>query len=706
MEATERNTIDRPHDPIVFRGNVLPRWLGQHIGRILGYVYMDSLGQWRQIPLQIDEVAPDGNYFSEMDSILDDNDEVAFLSRDLGDKALAHHWIDNLDSRQFVRYQITITDPLDPSKRGWLYLYFSPTLMDTNTIDYVWARQGASGDTIFSTNYHLAYDSQGQLTYLLIPQEAGGTGVDLFDRLKIRLSGAVKIGFITVPYKVDENNIQLVTSRIKDGVVRIIRQAEIQIQILIFSGSGVATSQFFEAYAIGGSGSVDLKSEYGATLIRQSQDLSADAVGMSFHNPYNENIPIDGSPDPVDATLPTSGIFWGMVTGDQGTILTIWDVPDAGNPQLLYYWDNQAGGTADGTDETGDGASYGDMGLLFRNPRPGRYSFAYSNYFLPGNQPRSIGETYASYFEHPLQIAVKPDVCLDQFRIAELSERGLLFSWNETPATHYTVYRDTLPYFTPGPENRLATNVTDQEPDSAGTQWWDELSTVGNPAVQSFYTITATVEGLETNPTRQLGEWDFTLASPPDRTHHNPVALIFDTRYAPRRIQKASDLAALIPGCDLVSRWDATRQNWQSYAPPLPFTDFEIRPYEGLLVSVQQDTLWTHLGALLPLPPVFHLIAPPDKTHNNAIVVPLGAPWRRASELAASIPGCDLVSRWDVGQQTWISYVPELPFTDFDIAPGEFLLVSVSAPVDWPQPSQLSPYDPMVSQTDPKTPFK
>ena len=93
-----------------------------------------------------------------------------------------------------------------------------------------------------------------------------------------------------------------------------------------------------------------------------------------------------------------------MGTGDDGAFLQIIDFTDGiGNPEEIYYYDNSEGGTGDSTPDTGDGVSYGDVGLKLTNIAPeGTYMLKMQSYVLPANTQTSIVDTLLYQFNVPL----------------------------------------------------------------------------------------------------------------------------------------------------------------------------------------------------------------------------------------------------------------------------------------------------------------
>ncbi|HEX9653894.1 MAG TPA: hypothetical protein VGA99_09290, partial [bacterium] len=121
-------TLDRNLEPVIISGGVFPDFVGAAISpsanELFLYAWRTEIKAWEQIPFQFDEKNSAGKYFNpNVDEVsgLDDNDELAFMAKDAGDRGLGT-WLEDGTSRTFVRYEIKIVDPLDPQKTGWVYL--------------------------------------------------------------------------------------------------------------------------------------------------------------------------------------------------------------------------------------------------------------------------------------------------------------------------------------------------------------------------------------------------------------------------------------------------------------------------------------------------------------------------------------------------------------------------------------------------------
>ena len=147
------------------------------------YAYNSVLGPgWQPIPYQIDEK----NAFSPSNNIIDTSDVLIFLAKDLGDKVDGKTWITNAESQSNNRYEIEIVDPLDPSNRGWCYLFISSSLseLDKSPIKYV--SVDTLSDMIMSPFYQINYDDKWYADSIRVTTEGQGNNQNFYDRTKVR----------------------------------------------------------------------------------------------------------------------------------------------------------------------------------------------------------------------------------------------------------------------------------------------------------------------------------------------------------------------------------------------------------------------------------------------------------------------------------------------------------------------------------------
>lgn len=441
LEATVRTsaqrriaTLDREYEPRAINGSVLEPLYGVPIDQIHMYAYRASSKTWEMIPFQIDERvwAPDpyeeGNfrytYFEPDDGLLDEDDELVFMLRDLGDQAPEDSWIDNDEARHYPRLELEVYDKAEPSKRAWGYLFRSSTIMEGVPKPYKFSFDPVA-DVVETKYYSVGFGDTTGLVEDIIIKPPYGTGVDIFDTQKIRMVCLFTFFAWSIPFGRDYNpqaanerdNLFIYSDSTKwtpNPVVRLVRQV---VQTVRFGGYILSDAAFpvqtkfypFSGVLSGGAdlGSLGENMDLELDLLRQSWDFSPQATGMRLYNKYNKGILIDGNLDQVNRTIDLPVKEWTMVTGTQGTLLTIVSFVDTiGAEQQLYYYDNSSGGQGDGTfiygGDTGDGASYGDVGLLFTGQAfKANLKLDFTAYFLPHDLSKSEAERIVSWTDNP-----------------------------------------------------------------------------------------------------------------------------------------------------------------------------------------------------------------------------------------------------------------------------------------------------------------
>lgn len=427
--ASQSVVVDREYDPVIVHGSELALYLNAPVGEI--YVYHLVDGVWTQIPFQIDE--KDGtDYFGEKNGLLDPDDEICFMVKDMGDSAAANNWIDNAESFASPRYQIAAVDTsLTPQPRTYAYIYRSSTL-DVGPgvvpyMSYVPPNAEVADDTIKGSSYVFGHNNGSIPDFLAIKSEVGGTNKDILDRWKIHYKGSI----LGTSY--DENEDTGLAFRALDlagGPVRIFRQAWFDVVMGGDTpiGDPVAfLSTFYPFSAQINTSDKTLDPSYGVELLRQTIDFDPIIAGSQFYSDLNSDILVDGDPtvdDNVDPTLAVPGINWYMVQGSHGTVATVVDVPLIGDHQELYYKDN----STINPEDTGDQMAYGECGIQvydLENPIAGTFSLATTMYYLGPNHTPAIGDTLADQFANPLDIQVVSNAFVIPVELASFSAQQI-----------------------------------------------------------------------------------------------------------------------------------------------------------------------------------------------------------------------------------------------------------------------------------------
>ena len=362
IRALGANTIDRALDPVILKGSTVPLMLGAPVNNLFVYTY--HAGVWTQRPSQVDELTSDGKYTAAEDSVLDANDEIAFMARDLGDQAPPA-----APGRPAgLLYEITVADPRDTAKRGWAYVVKSSTLKSTAAQDYV--SFDASLHRIDGTNYQLGFATpKGWADYLTL----GASTTDILDRTKLR----VFCSFPGCPLT-EEAQPNQEDDLVKDGPVRVILRNG---RLIAYGGAVQSTTAITIPQILAGD-------------LRFSTDFSPAVSGSTF---YNAAVPggvtADGTADTVPAT-PFSP--WWQLSTTAGTVIQVSDTSTIGGTPTNYYLDSAATDSAD----TGDKQHYADAGGAISDPNLS-FEYVFAFYFLPTSES-NVGEGYAANFFQPL----------------------------------------------------------------------------------------------------------------------------------------------------------------------------------------------------------------------------------------------------------------------------------------------------------------
>jgi len=390
LRRADRGALTRSQEPVILSGDELPLFGGTALGDLFVYAYAGDA--WQQIPFQLDEVDASGTYTVE-NGLLDANDELVFMAMDLSEQAMASEWITDTDSQNYPRYEILVSDPLNPGQQAWAYVYRSATLAPTTPVDYVsW---DAANQRLVGSSYVVGFDSATHAA--MDSMELNGSGTDTLDRGKIRIEGTCWVGPIPVSQTLNE----------VDLAVSVDPTPDIDGPVRAGGGStGGSSWAYHSLYRSNFTMNIDdltppppcTKLTIGQ--VRLSSDwLDPNTSGMAPAVYYDDNVgtgvAIDGAPDSVPSTPMTT---WKQVSGGQGSIVQVVDVAIGAGQLTNYYKDDLTFDSGD----TGDGRSFGDAGFVVTNPG-GQISAEMVTFFLGPELP-NVGTTYYEYYANPLQV--------------------------------------------------------------------------------------------------------------------------------------------------------------------------------------------------------------------------------------------------------------------------------------------------------------
>src|SRR4030042_4047136 len=73
----------RDYEPLIVKGGAVPAALGKAVGDIQLFRFVSASGTWEPVPFQIDEKDGESGFFGARNGMLDAEDEIVFITRDL-----------------------------------------------------------------------------------------------------------------------------------------------------------------------------------------------------------------------------------------------------------------------------------------------------------------------------------------------------------------------------------------------------------------------------------------------------------------------------------------------------------------------------------------------------------------------------------------------------------------------------------------------
>lgn len=366
-QAAAPSTLTRQLDPVVFTGAQVPSLEGIAPGDLVAFRWD---GGWEQIPVQVDErdvvdfgqvynggyggvseeqyTDPDTFTGPDSNPAIDHNDEIVFMAKDAGGKLDTES--DPAGVMSFSRVEVRIDDPLDGGT-GYVYLFRKAGGLDPGagqqyvTYDFVllsgdyketYQRYGGPGgdhgpqvnaeDSLVTTSayqrhWSWRWTNDGLRIFL-------GSGVDILE----------KRDYWIVPGNCSRHN---ATFNADEGVFFANISGPVRaIRSYMGANSGPLTQGEHIYYEQREDAIITARvHERSATGIFFS-DYSADAYGMTYADSNNPSgVTIDGVPDTVTA----GALDWDMVTGPQGSLVSLGmmetDIPDYLDGLTSYYRD-------------------------------------------------------------------------------------------------------------------------------------------------------------------------------------------------------------------------------------------------------------------------------------------------------------------------------------------------------------------------------
>lgn len=327
----QAKTLTRFHDPVIVKTAVLT---GLPARQTAGYrLYSAREGSLFPIPFQFDERDGKGEIVfhgigDNGEFVFDDNDELVFMAKDTGDRIESV----SLPSEADAAVEIEVTDPATGGN-GWAYLLHFPTSPPPRS-PVTYATFDPEASQARALFYTMDYaPGRNFFTGLRIQPEAGGTGENILDRMKVRVNPRFSLGLTTWSPLFTEEDIAVTIDGVKNGPVRAIRRVRQSLDLgryipaipngttytYFYFSSFVTPSTFHVPRLV-----LKLLDDFrftGVSLFRKN------AVGMEYWDAANpQGLRITGANNATVKT--TEDHDWYVVSGKEGTHLQAFVIPE------------------------------------------------------------------------------------------------------------------------------------------------------------------------------------------------------------------------------------------------------------------------------------------------------------------------------------------------------------------------------------------
>ena len=473
-------SLSRPSDPVVLDGSALPKLLGTDPMHVVGFSWDGSA--WHQVPVQVDKrdyVSPgviyhlptssypnlygtttpykilvytppaslspsytSGDTYTPPDSnpMFDANDELSFLAADTGQQANSSA-ANPAGVDVTTREEVKATDPLAPSQLGYVYLFHSATLTGggagTDGVNYSFSLDSGSytatykmgtnslapnntwgfnpeHSTVVTPSYSLKLSDRWLNNGMTISQ-GGASDANILDRTHYYVPAGCGRSEDTFDGGASNPGEGAFIVNIS-GPVRAIRS-------YIGANSYKYTVNTDIYYPDREDTVTDLRGHAGLPGYGSADDLATGTTGLTYSDPVNNGITIDGTPDTVTPITYTTGsavpAAWQLVSGAQGSLVTVrtLDTDITGLNVTTVYKDQNPASPAQCT---GDAAAWGQNGMNVTSPAgssvpvtdptltatPATFVLHRYRYFQPPNLPTSTAAAIDTQARTPIQATV------------------------------------------------------------------------------------------------------------------------------------------------------------------------------------------------------------------------------------------------------------------------------------------------------------
>ncbi|MGB9736249.1 MAG: hypothetical protein ACP5JP_08785 [bacterium] len=407
----------RTFDPVIIEGAKLSPFLGEDINNLRLYS-VNKKGksiEVHPIPFQIDELDEKGDWIFNFDkhgnplplkrTSLAPQDQLVFMAKDAGIKTE----IDQHGFKGAKAIEIELTDPLNNTHAYVYLLYFKSDPPPLSPVHYV--KYDPTKDMVTAGLYVMGFSKTSPISYdyYAVPKSAGGEGINIFDRFKMRLD--IDTSLLNIHR--DESQFKSRLVGYIQGPVRVIRRVANSMYIALgFQSPAVLSDSlyyydFFQFPTVVDI-PIDLQKLYiikKARLIT-STDFNHNAIGMYFYNSTNPGgLKITGTMSKAQEGLDRSPYDWAVVSGPQGAwmnrVVMGKEVPFT---KRLYFVDDK-NKLDPPENEPGQIANTGyDFGNLMR-AKKGVYTFTSYIYVPVGYKPGDE-KPWLNIIDHPVNYVI------------------------------------------------------------------------------------------------------------------------------------------------------------------------------------------------------------------------------------------------------------------------------------------------------------
>lgn len=425
-----QRTLKRNVDTVLIKGEVLGK-------RILGApkqllrVFACKGGFMLPITYQLDERTRAGGYCydrgpaalrvqDEDKGLVDGNDELLVLSREVGDRATAQA-LKLVPGYQAVQ-EVELTDPLDQTK-AWIYVYRFPPgapIPPPVTTDLVSLTVQPSQDEDdeavctyrgegFSFNNSRTPNNQVRATSATLQRADGTWSPSPIDCSFMR--GVATFMWVEVVRHSSDIKVQL--GGWIDGPIRVVAQSQLKVYLALGFWATTPDSYYIlwpnkVSMPTNASCPVNLD-EGGDSSYTLCWDMARATRGWKFYNSHNPDpVDIDGVMSPEEKRLDLTWPDWNCVYGPEGAMISKFIIPSSmqrPTNRLVYLDDAAAGEEAVEEGLQFETGAFGTNGYRcdLRGMRSGTYPGDYLTWYLPAGFQQGDHVKYLNEWDHPIK---------------------------------------------------------------------------------------------------------------------------------------------------------------------------------------------------------------------------------------------------------------------------------------------------------------